>query len=34
LLVMRVVNLLNEDGRLDLAASCLGDVLRVHCVAA
>jgi hypothetical protein len=31
---MRIVNLPNEDGRLDLAASSPGDVLRVHGVAA
>jgi len=31
---MRIVNLPNKDGRLDLAASPIGDVLRVHGVAA
>jgi hypothetical protein len=31
---MQIVNLPNKDGRLDLAASRPGDVLRIHGVAA
>jgi hypothetical protein len=34
LLKMRMVNLPNKDGRLNLAASAPGDGLRVHGVAA